>query len=169
MHAMEPAAASVEDLELLRAHTDAYPRDAKAAFLRLAELWAELELSPKEQLSGVIADAAAVWSGAVAAAEAAQQQLRQSIQDSLAEVAGIKAALGADDAGADANEPQVRQHGSRRGRVRTTPVRPTAGRQCTCTAVVCLPGTAVRPPHAACLAAGRGCQGRLLAAGQAAA
>jgi uncharacterized protein YukE len=95
---LSAAAVSLELLDALHQHTADYPSVAKDAFLKLADVWADLETPCEDQqqdLAGVLKAVRECWAGAVSSAHQQQQAVRDSIQHMLAEMMEIKEALGA--------------------------------------------------------------------------
>jgi uncharacterized protein YukE len=94
---LSAAAVSLELLDALHQHTADYSSVAKDAFLKLADVWADLETPCEDQqqdLAGVLKAVRECWAGAVSSAHHQQQAVRDSIQHMLAEMMEIKEALG---------------------------------------------------------------------------
>lgn len=95
---MSAAAVGLELLDDLHQHTADYPSTAKEAFLKLADVWADLETpcdQQQQELAGVLKAVRECWAGAVSSAHQQQQAVRDSIQQMLAEMMETKEALGA--------------------------------------------------------------------------
>jgi hypothetical protein len=99
------AQAQLQLMDLLRQHTDAYNSKARAALQELLAGFEELEVEPdaqRHELAVVINAALDCWSSAAAGLRARQQEVRDSIHAALSSIQRIKAELGAEHPGADA-------------------------------------------------------------------